>query len=68
METYCWMQSHYCKNKSKNQGHNNKEGVEPTIMSRWSKKMEEKSREGERPHIANKWNKKQSNKPVISKK
>lgn len=58
------MQSDYEKKEHTDQSHDNKEGVEPTVMSRWRKPMEKKSREDECCQITNKRNNKKCNVPI----
>ena len=43
LETYCRVQCNNCKNYNENQSHNDEEGVDPTVMSRRGKPVEEKS-------------------------
>lgn len=47
VKTYGGMQDYNGEDEHKYQSHDDEESVETTIMSRWSKPMEEKSREDE---------------------
>lgn len=62
------MQCHYKKNEDKYQSHDNKEGVEPAVMSRWREPMEKKSRKDECRQITNQRNNKKSNIPIYTMK
>lgn len=53
------MQSDNGKHKDKNEGHDNKECIEPTFLSRWGKQIEEKSREEECCYVTHEGNHKQ---------
>lgn len=62
-KTYSRVQCNYSKDENENESHDNKEHVDPTVMSRWCEPVEKKSREGKRCHVTNKWNNKQSHIP-----
>lgn len=51
------------KDEDDYKGHHYKESVKPTVMSRWSEKVEEQSIEGKGSHVTYKWNNKQRHIP-----
>jgi hypothetical protein len=65
---YLGMQSNYCKCKSKDECHDNKEHIETTVMTGGIKPHEEHTREGECREIANHSHYQQSYFPEISNK
>lgn len=53
LETHCRVQSNYGKHENANQGHDNKEVIEPTAMSEWSEPMEKQPRQGKCCYVIN---------------
>lgn len=58
------MQRNNGKDEDQYKGHHYKESVKPTVLSRWSEKVEEQSVEGKANHITSKGNKQQCHIPV----